>query len=247
MSRQRIIAMIPARIGSTRLKMKNLALLNGKPLIAYSILAAKQAGVFDRIVINSDSHIFKSIADRYGVEFYERPEHLGSSKTKSDDVVLDFMQNNTSEVVVWVNSISPLQTGGEIRRVVEFFQKEKLDSLITVKEEQVHCVYQGKPVNFEESGKFAQTQDLEPVQPFVYSVMMWRAKSFIESMKLKGHALLSGKVGYYPVNKWSSIIIKTEHDLKLASYALRALETDESEVEYDDLTEGIVKVKTKIR
>lgn len=243
MSRQRIIAMIPARIGSTRLKMKNLALLNGKPLIAYSILAAKQAGVFDRIVINSDSHIFKSIADRYGVKFYKRPEHLGSSKTKSDDVVLDFMQNNTSEVVVWVNSISPLQTGGEIRRVVEFFQKEKLDSLITVKEEQVHCVYQGKPVNFEESGKFAQTQELEPVKPFVYSVMMWRAKSFIESMKLKGHALLSGKVGYYPVNKWSSIIIKTDHDLKLASYALRALETDESEVEYDDLTLALSKSK----
>ena len=243
MSRQRIIAMIPARIGSTRLKMKNLALLNGKPLIAYSILAAKQAGVFDRIVLNSDSHIFKSIADRYGVKFYERPEHLGGSKTKSDDVVLDFMQNNTSEVVVWVNSISPLQTGDEIRRVVEFFQKEKLDSLITVKEEQVHCVYQGKPVNFEESGKFAQTQDLEPVQPFVYSVMMWRAKSFFEAMKLQGHALLSGKVGYYPVNKWSSIIIKTDHDLKLASYALRALGTDESEVEYDDLTLALTKSK----
>ena len=121
MSRQRIFAMIPARIGSTRLKMKNLALLNGKPLIAYSILAAKQAGVFDRIVINSDSHIFKSIADRYGVKFYKRPEHLGSSTTKSDDVVLDFMQNNKSEVVVWVNSISPLQTGEEIRRVVDCF------------------------------------------------------------------------------------------------------------------------------
>ena len=241
MSRQRIIAMIPARIGSTRLKMKNLALLNGKPLIAYSILAAKQAGVFDRIVLNSDSHIFKSIADRYGVKFYKRPEHLGSSTTKSDDVVLDFMQNNKSEVVVWVNSISPLQTGEEIRRVVEFFQKNNLDSLITVKEEQVHCVYQGKPVNFEESGKFAQTQDLEPVQPFVYSVMMWRAESFIEAMKLQGNALLSGKVDYYPVNKWSSIIIKTDHDLKLASYALRALETDESEVEYDDLTVALTK------
>ena len=192
---------------------------------------------------SSDSHIFKSIADSYGVEFYERPEHLGSSTTKSDDVVLDFMQNNTSEVVVWVNSISPLQTGDEIRRVVEFFQKEKLDSLITVKEEQVHCVYQGKPVNFKESGKFAQTQELEPVQPFVYSVMMWRAKSFFEAMKLQGHALLSGKVGYYPVNKWSSIIIKTGHDLKLASYALRALETDETKVEYDDLTLALPKSK----
>jgi len=239
----KVCAMIPARIGSTRLRLKNLALLNGKPLIAYSILAAQQAGVFDRVVINSDSHVFRSIADRYGVEFYKRPEHLGSSTTKSDDVVLDFMQNLSSEVVVWVNPISPLQTGEEIRRVVEFFKKENLDSLITVRDEQVHCIYQGNPVNFEKTAKFSQTQELEPVQPFVYSVMMWRTESFLKSMKLQGHALLSGKVGYYPVNKLSSIIIKTDQDLKLAHYALRTIETDEYEIEYDDLVLSVSKSK----
>jgi CMP-N-acetylneuraminic acid synthetase len=241
----KIIAMIPARIGSTRLKMKNLALVNGKPLIAYSILAAKQAGVFDRIVVNSDSHIFESIASSYGAEFYERPEYLGRSTIKSDDVVLDFMQNNKSDVIVWVNSISPLQTGEEIRRVVKFFKKEKLDSLITVKDEQVHCVYKGKPVNFEESTKFAQTQELEPVQPFVYSVMMWRTESFLDNMKSQGHALLSGKVGYYPVNKLSSIIIKTEQDLKLAHYVLKSIENDEYELEYDKLVLSVPKSKQK--
>ena len=139
------MCMIPARIGSTRLKMKNLALLNGRPLIAYAIIAAQQAGVFDRIVINSDSTVFQIIAERYGVEFYKRPEHLGSSTTKSDDVVLDFMQNHSSEVVVWVNPISPLQTGNEIKQVVDYFKKEQLDSLIT-KDEQVHCIHQGKPL-----------------------------------------------------------------------------------------------------
>ena len=235
----KVCAMIPARLGSTRLKLKNLALLNGKPLISYSILAAQQAGVFDRIVINSDSSVFHKIANRYEVEFYKRPEHLGSSITKSDDVVLDFMQNHSAEAVVWVNPIAPLQTGKEIREAVEYFQKEQLDSLITVKDEQVHCIYQGKPVNFEETGKFAQTQELEAVQPFVYSIMMWKTKSFIEAMKSQGHAFLSGKIGYYPVSKWSSIIIKTNHDLKLASYALMAV-TEDCDVEYDDLVKPIL-------
>ena len=114
-----IIAMIPARIGSARLKLKNLALINKKPMIAYSILAAKESGVFDRIVINSDSDIFKSIADRYGVSFYKRPKSLGSSKTKSDDVVYDFVNQFTSDTIVWVNPISPLQTGDEIQKVVQ--------------------------------------------------------------------------------------------------------------------------------
>ena len=160
--------------------------------------------------------------------------------------MLDFIQNNKSEVIVWVNSISPLQTGEEIRGVVEFFKKEKLDSLITVKDEQVHCLYKGKPINFEESTKFAQTQDLEPVQPFVYSVMMWRTESFLEAMKLQGHAMLSGKVGYYPVNKLSSIIIKTEQDLKFAHYVLRSIVNDEYEIEYDDLVLSLSKSKQNL-
>ena len=65
-----IIAMVPARIGSTRLKMKNLALINGKPLISYAIEAAKASGVFSRVVVNSDNEIFAGIAKRYGVDFY---------------------------------------------------------------------------------------------------------------------------------------------------------------------------------
>ena len=59
--KQKIYAMIPARIGSTRLKMKNLALINGKPLIYYAIKAAKDSGVFERIIVNSDSECFSKI------------------------------------------------------------------------------------------------------------------------------------------------------------------------------------------
>jgi len=236
-----IIAMIPARIGSTRLKLKNLALINKKPMIAYSILAAKASGVFDRIVINSDSEIFKSIADRYGVDFYKRPKRLGSSKTKSDDVVFDFIKQFTADTVVWVNPISPLQTGNEIQKVVRHFKKENLDSLITVKSEQVHCTYLGKPINFDESGKFAQTQDLEPVNPFVYSIMMWKTKPFTEAMNKNGYAFFVGKVGFYPVSKLSTLIIKNEEDLILADYILRTKEKKNSKIEYDELAIHFLK------
>ncbi len=88
--------MIPARIGSTRLKCKNLALLNGKPLIAYPIEAAKKSKVFSKIVINGDHPVFTDIAARYDVEFYQRPSHLGSSNTKADSVVYDFLFRDIS-------------------------------------------------------------------------------------------------------------------------------------------------------
>ena len=153
-----IIAMIPARMGSTRLTMKNLALLNGKPLIYYAINAAKDSEVFKRIVINSEDSLFEKIAKRYGIEFYHRPAQFATSTTKSDFVVHDFVMNNQCDIVVWVNPTSPLQTGEEIKQVVKYFIKENLDTLITVNDMQVHCVFKNKPINFKLNEVFAQTQ-----------------------------------------------------------------------------------------
>lgn len=240
MGDKKVIAMIPARIGSTRLKMKNLALINGKPLIYYAIKAAQEADVFERIILNSDHEIFGEIARRYNVEFYKRPTSLGSSTTKSDAVVKDFMEKHSSDIMAWMNPISPLQTGNEVRDVINYFLKEELDSLITVKNEQVHCIYEGKPINFQLEECFAQTQDLVPVQPFVYSIMMWKNKTFLETFQKKGYALFCGRTGYYPVSKETSIIIKTNNDLMLADYILSQKEMKgEYELEYDNLVDTL--------
>jgi len=240
MKKQTIYAMIPARIGSTRLKMKNLALLDGKPLIYYAINAARESGVFDRIIINSDSAIFNQIAERYDVEFYHRHEELGSSETKSDEVVADFLKNNTCDVVAWVNPIAPLQTGTEIKSIVEYFLDQNLDTLHTVKNEQVHCNYNNNPVNYTFDEIFARTQDLELLQPFVYTVMMWHMEPFLESYNKKGYAFFSGKIGFYTVDKISSIIIKDEKDMILAQNMLNTKHTGQKEkieIDYDTVVQ----------
>ena len=92
MHKLKVYAMIPARFSSTRLKMKNLALIDGKPMISYAINAAKDSNVFDRILVNSEHNIFRGISERHGVEFYHRPEDLGTSQAKSDSVLANFMQ-----------------------------------------------------------------------------------------------------------------------------------------------------------
>ncbi|MFH1189202.1 MAG: hypothetical protein V1682_00750 [Candidatus Omnitrophota bacterium] len=234
--KERIVAMIPARMGSTRLKSKNLALLCGKPLIYYAVKAAEDSGVFDRIVINAEDDTFSKIAKRYNVEFYKRPERLASSSAKSDSVVYDFIKNIPCDIVVWVNTIAPLQSGREVKDAVRHFLKERLDSLITVKNEQVHCAYKGKPVNYSPKGLFAQTQGLEPVQPFIYSVMIWRAGPFMKEFESKGYAFFCGRSGLYPVSKLSSVIIKKEEDLMLADCLMRlALNEKKYKVRYDSL------------
>ncbi len=224
------IAMIPGRIGSTRLPMKNLALLGGRPLLSYAVRAAKAAGVFDRIIVNGDHEAFRPIAEQEGVEFYLRPKALGSSSTSSDEVVHDFMRAYPADAIAWINPTSPLQTGEEIRRVVEHFRAERLDSLITVEDRYVHAMAGGRPVNFIPEGPFARTQDLTPVQLFVYSVMMWRTATFMRAFEQSGHALLSGRFGVFPVSKRTAILIKTPEDLQVVEALLSAAA---SEVRYD--------------
>ena len=61
--------MIPVRMGSKRIKNKNLRLLGNKPLVAYVIESAKKSGVFDEIYLNSESDIFREIANEYGINY----------------------------------------------------------------------------------------------------------------------------------------------------------------------------------
>lgn len=231
-SKLTVNAMIPARIGSTRFKMKNLAMLNGKPMIAYAIMAALSSKMFDRVIVNSDDEIFRSIAAEFGAEFYLRPPYLGGSQIRSDNVVEDFLQKHPSDIIVWENPIAPLQTVEDIQRAVNYFIDHQLDSLFTVKNEQVQCVYMGSPVNFDLKGKFELTQNLSPVSPFVPFIMMWRATSFLASMKDNGHAFFTGKVGYFPVSKLSSIVIKYEEDFRIAEMLMRGMKENSKGVEY---------------
>ena len=240
--KQKVIAMIPARMGSARLEKKNLALLNGKPLIYYAIKAAKDSGVFDRIVLNSEDEVFLRVAKRYGVDFYKRPRTLATSQAKSDYVVYDFLKKNPCDIITWINPTSPLQTKEEIKGAVREFFRKKLDSLITVENRQVHSAYRNKPVNFKMNDIFAKTQDLMPIQLFVYSVMMWRSNSFMRAFEKKGYALFNGRVGFYPVSKKSAIIIKKKEDLMIAEYALSGANSNkEYEVKYDRLVKNVRK------
>lgn len=241
-SEKKIYAMIPARIGSQRLKYKNLAMICGKPLIYYAIESAKKSKVFDRIIINSDHEVFSKIAKRYNVEFYKRPHHLGSSKTRSDDVVADFMENfSNGNIVAWVNSIAPLQDFKEISKVINFFVKNDFDSLITVKKNQVHSIINNNPINFIKNSSFALTQELESVYTFVYSMMVWKRNFFLNSYKKNGYAIMNGKFGTYPVSELSSIIVKNKYDLNAVDFLLKTknINNDKIQIKYDDLINNL--------
>lgn len=82
------VAIIPARGGSKRIPRKNIRIFHGKPIIAYTIDAAKQSGVFDRIIVSTDDAEIGSVAESYGAEFpFIRPKQLSDDYAETVDVV----------------------------------------------------------------------------------------------------------------------------------------------------------------
>ena len=119
------VALIPARAGSVRVPGKNVRLLAGHPLIAYSIAAARESGVFDAVVCSTDDPDTAAIAERYGAEVPGlRPAELATST--SPDVewirhVRDVLaaDGRTFELFSILRPTSPFRTGATIRRALD--------------------------------------------------------------------------------------------------------------------------------
>ncbi len=88
------LCIIPARSGSKRIKNKNIIKFNNKPLIYWSLRAAKRSNCFDKIVVSSDSKKIIKIAKKYGADTIKRPKRLSSDKIPIFDVVRHYLNNS---------------------------------------------------------------------------------------------------------------------------------------------------------
>ena len=209
------IAVIPARLGSQRLKKKNLKPLCGKPLITRAIHKCIEADCFDEIYVNSESLVFKEIAEKEGVNFYHRAEHLGNNSATSEDFISDFLQNIDCSWVFQVHSIAPLLTAKEVESFVSFAENSDYQSIFSCIEDQIEVAYMNSPVNFNFSQK-TNSQDLKPVQRITWSISGWKKESFLDAINKNKCATYNGKIGFFKVSPISGHVIKTKDDLKIA-------------------------------
>ena len=212
----KIIAEIPARAGSQRVKNKNLRLLNSKPMISYAIEAAKNSKLLTDIYVNSDSDEIGEYGKSLGVKYYKRPEHLASDTATSDEYNYDFFQAIQPDLLVQVNPVCPMVTGKEIDKIIQHFIDNSFDSLVTVREEQLQAFCDGKPINFNIDKQLPRTQDIKPIQVCAWPICIWEKESFMSSFKEKGRAVFSGNLGLYPVSFLTSLKISYEDDFQLA-------------------------------
>ncbi len=209
------IAMIPARMGSQRLKKKNLRELDGVPLITRAIRKCKEAGCFDEIWVNSENTEFGAIAEQEGVKFHLRPEQLGDNNATSEQFVHEFLEKHECDYLLQIHSIAPLLFADEVKGFTEFFQKSDADVVLSCIHDQIEVAYEGKPVNFVFDEK-TNSQDLKPLQRITWSITGWKRDTYLKAINEGKCATYEGKVEFYPVSAISGHVIKTQEDLDIA-------------------------------
>lgn len=133
------IAVIPARGGSKRLPGKNLMLISGKPLIAWTIEAALECQMFDKVIVSTDSEEIAEKALSYGAEVpFLRPPELAGDLTTTIEVLIHLVENldNNNPLpythLTLLQPTSPLRNASNIKDAITFLEEKKADAVISI-------------------------------------------------------------------------------------------------------------------
>ena len=218
------LAIIPARGGSKRLPNKNILNLNGKPLVAWSIEAAKKSKYIDEIVVSSDSNEILEIAQKYNVKTIKRPDELATDTASSVDVVKHVAENYPGyEYVVLLQPTSPLRNKKHIDEAIELLEKKNADAIISV------CEMDHSPLwsntlpeslsmkNFlREDVKNKRSQDLPTYYRLNGAIYICKTDRLLEQNTF----FIKDNIFAYIMDRKSSVDIDDEIDFKLAEVLL---------------------------
>ncbi|CAD5250195.1 conserved hypothetical protein [Alteromonas sp. 38] len=229
----KVVAHIPARAGSKRVKAKNLRYIDGKPLLAYSVECAIAAEVCDEVYVNSDSEDMLALAESLGAKGYRRNGQLASDTASGDDFTYDFIKTMEPDTLVMISPVCPLITVVEVKAALEKFQNSDCDTVITCESTQMQTFCDGKEVNIDLSGQLAPTQENPSVQILNWAVTVWDAKKFVENYEILGSAYIGKKRELLTIDPIKAVKISKESDFELAESLLKIKKLEkESEVKY---------------
>lgn len=139
-----ILAIVPARGGSKEIPLKNICKVAGRPLLEYTIVAAKKSKYLDRIIVSTDNNKIAKIATSLGAEVpFIRPKNISRDDSSTVDVVkhaLDFLslESYIPEIILVLQPTSPLRTTTMIDKSIMLLQNSNATSVLSVSKIKTH-------------------------------------------------------------------------------------------------------------
>ena len=228
-----VVAFVPARSGSKRVADKNIRLLDGHPLMAYAIAAARESGAFDAVICSTDSDRYATMARHYGAEVpFLRPAEFATATSPDIEWVEDTLKRMRAEGRMYdcfsiVRPTSPFRSAETIRRAWSAFSTEEgIDSLRAVEKVSQHpgkmWILQGKrmtPLLNQDPGE----------QPWHSSQMAALPEVFVQNASLEiawsrvvfdTHTIAGGSVMPFFTDEMEGFDINTQYDWDYAEAML---------------------------
>jgi CMP-N,N'-diacetyllegionaminic acid synthase len=225
------LAVIPARSGSKGIPQKNIRLINGKPMIAWSIEHALSAPEIERVIVSTDSQEIAEVAIQYGAEIpFLRPNHLSQDSSSTESVLLHALdwfnkENIIVDSLVLLQPTSPVRSRGSLSKAILQFEKDNADSLLSVCENH-HFFWTDKmnPKPLYDFINRPRRQDiLDKDRWYRENGSIYITKS---STLRENKNRLGGKVSMFQMMEEESWEIDSLADLKIASEFLAELNND---------------------
>lgn len=229
----RVLGIIPARGGSKRIPLKNLAPLAGKPLIAYAIHAAQESRMLDACIVSTDDPKIAAVASSLGADVpFLRPRKYAQDSSRDIAYAkhaLEWLKRHRKwqpEIIVLLPPDAPLRTGKDIDHAVKFLLSEKFDSVRTLAGPLRH-----PPLKALWTMKDARKKQITPLFPHLVGAPMQKVPPYYLSVGvvyvtrarfiLRG-ALWGKRIGGYVMDAEQCVEIDEPEQLKqAAAYLLK--------------------------
>lgn len=220
-----IIAFIFARGGSKRVPGKNIRLLAGKPLIAYSIETAKASRYIQRVVVSTDDAEIADIVRQHGAEVLVRPAELAADNVTAwaswQHAITELSKEKPIDVTVVLPPTSPLRTPEDVDACIEALVNSDADIVITITPAENNPYF--NMVHVDDAGYARLILPTDKITrqsvPPVYNITTVAYAARPEFV-LHANSLFEGKVGSVVVPSERALDIDTELDFEFAEFLL---------------------------
>ena len=186
----RVLAVIPARGGSKRIPRKNIKSFLGKPIMAYSIAAALESGIFDEVMVSTEDEEIAAIARQYGasVPFMRSPEAASDTAVDNDvirEVVKEYeKRGKTFDYMAYIYPCAPFVTAERLRETIQLLDENDVTAISPVSKfntpPQRGLVMRNGRLEFQYPEYMnCRSQDLEPIYYGTGQYCAFRIKEYL--------------------------------------------------------------------
>lgn len=214
-----VFALIPARGGSTGIIQKNIQPLLDQPLLAYTIRAAQEAGVVDRVYVSSEDDQILAMAHYYGAERIKRDYHLALDGSPLDPVVAEFIHRIKpagKDIIILLQPTSPLRNAGHIAEALaeyrDFPRCHRLMSVCEIDNKYTRvCVGGGEFLHLlaGEHNSLINREDLPSLYMPNGAISIFCVDDFLREENIPRNNLIP-----YLMSEEESVEIRTEGDIR---------------------------------